>query len=78
MAGSLWNFPQNVHKVGDFALGIHLRRNDFRVHVHGESSSKGGLLSMWLSYTPLLIPQILSFGSSRTIFFQVLFWNIGN
>ena len=69
MAGSLWNFPQNVHKVGDFALGIHLRRNDFRVHVHGESSSKGGLLSMWLSDIPLLIPQILSFGFSRTIFF---------
>ena len=69
MAGSLWNFPQNVHKVGDFPFGIDLRSNDFRMHAHGDASSKGALLSMWLSYTLLLIPQILSFGSSRTNYF---------
>ena len=41
MPGSLWNFPQNVHKVGDFPFGIDLRSNDFRMHAHGDHSSKG-------------------------------------
>ena len=53
MAGSLWNFPQNVHKVGDFPFGIDLRSNDFRMHAHGDASSKGACL--WFSISPVHI-----------------------
>ena len=40
---SMWNFPQDVYIGKSFPLGINSGSNGFRMHVHGNCSSKDGL-----------------------------------
>ena len=43
---SMWNFPQDVYIGKPFPSGVDSSSNGFRMHVHGNCSSKDGLISV--------------------------------